>query len=190
MAGNGGPPPPPPPDQVFRQPPAPPPMDQLTATRESVQALSAAAAQGDGRVPTPLSSHHTGTKPRKDPTIKPSTKKRVTRKTRPGSGLLVESEFESDAESNLEHQSLGLGVEGLDTASATNNIHYSPDLEFTIPCRYSDTGCQEVFTDLTLADIHARTYHGEAATQPRQHQVETLQHQLSRSSHQTQPAIP
>ena len=154
-------------------------------TRDTVRLLSAAANQGDGHEKSALTAHQGGAR-LKDKT-KSSTRKKgnSTKKT----GAAIESEFESDTNSVLDNQSLGLGLVGLTNASA-NGSPYDPEVQHMIPCRYNDRGCKEVFPDLTLADIHARAFHGEGPPHhPQQQPAGVLQHQLSLRSDTTRPNL-
>ena len=138
-------PPPPEPQPVFRQPPPPPPLDQLGVSRGTVRALSAAANQGDeNEQPTPT-AHQGGARLRVQP--KPSTKRKG--KTNKKTGTALESEFESDTDSVLDHQSLGFGLVGLTNASM-NGTPFDPEVQNLIPCRYNDMGFKEFFPDLTF----------------------------------------
>ena len=73
--------------------------------------------------------------------------------------VALATDIDSDENSVFVQNTLGLGVDGFNAASIpslTNGPHT------LIPCRFADTGCKEVFPELLLADIHARTFHGEA----------------------------
>ena len=177
-------------------PPPPPHPDQLSEVRAAAATLATASLQGDSShqfsVPTSQSqpSGRKNTLSTSSTRLTKSSKRRdKPKKSTKPQQVAVESDCESDDNTVFDQPNLGLGHEGYNLASLLAN---PSGAQSYIPCRFADKGCQEVFSELLLADIHARTFHGEAPTHHRQQvrqPVTQTQPLPSQASAHTPPSV-